>query len=335
MVIGDLHFHLNPKFDLPDGSNFLLDRQEATLRWIFEEAERRKAKTMVMLGDIHTSKDRLPNAVKNSLLSVMEDYKEIRKIIVCGNHDANGEAIRYLAPYCEIIGVNHRMELGGWKCLMVPYSKHSDTQEEFLQELGGDVVLGHFFVEGCQPPGQVYIKRSTLKVYDLAFYGHRHLPSPINDGSSILCLGSIYQEDFAEAGQDKIACTFPDGVELIKIPQFIERRRIDVKDGILTKRYSEYDDSGKRRIYRIDVSGNTELEFVDKVRKQLEEAGHFVFVEVMPREFAGKELVHSNSRKEEVMEEFFKGILKGQGTGDRYFMKRVIAQVEKKVKEEK
>ena len=136
MVIGDLHFHLNPKFDLPDGSNFLLDRQEATLRWIFEEAERRKAKTMVMLGDIHTSKDRLPNAVKNSLLSVMEDYKEIRKIIVCGNHDANGEAIRYLAPYCEIYSENEVIDVQDEAVAIVPYSKDVESQEEFLQSCG-------------------------------------------------------------------------------------------------------------------------------------------------------------------------------------------------------
>lgn len=333
LIIGDLQLHAPKEFDNLDGTNFLLEQQAKTLSWIFRFGATNKVQLYVFLGDIHTAKDRIANRVKNKLLELFEEHHVgSRTIVLAGNHDKNGEAIKYLSPYAELV-TEPTVDRSS---VFVPYCKDVSNIEEFLKanlKENSKTVFGHWFIEGHTPPNSTGVSLSLLSRFRQVICGHQHSFLKITE--RICYLGSIYQEDFAEAGQKKYIALIKDGkTKLITLPLFINRvvYRIETTSDVEKIKISF---PNTANIVKLKVASGVKSALVNELQNWLKQRGCYVFKEFLPTDFNQNRLLPVTKRGQSaVVDNLFEQILKGKNIGERYFMKRAIEKVKEKVRGE-
>jgi len=346
LCIGDLQFHAPKAFDLPDADgNWLLDREEETLRWILQYGVDNGIKDCVFLGDVHGEKDRIQNRVKNRLIDIFNDARKSRNLVVVisGNHDKRGDAIKYLENYADVYNEPEVVKIGGISTALVPHISRGtqldvEMVEEFLKKADAPRVFGHFFVDGFQPPNSRAVDFKLLSKFGLVLLGHQHLFTEIT--KRMYYLGSIYQEDFGEAGQGKyIAVVDELRVKFVEVSLFIKRKTYKLNsnssvDEMLLYFKNNYDIGGN--IIRIDTTSAVDTRKIQELKEMLVQRTPYVEVNLLPDEFRSNMMAPvSRIGQDGIMEEFFDGLLRNSEVGEKYFLSRVIQNVRSKVKEER
>jgi DNA repair exonuclease SbcCD nuclease subunit len=230
-IIGDVHAH-KPVIYNHERGNYALSACAEALLFIFDYGKRNGITHYFFVGDIFTIKDRIPNVVKNKLLQIFRYAHEMpSKYIIAGNHDGTGErsSLRIFEPFYTIIDTPQVQMICGKKITCVPFG----FSDKFVFD-GGDLLLGHFPLQGAQMNAITNLSRTDVHMTgDLSAYthvvcGHYHSFQRIGHG---YVLGSIYQEEWSEAGDKKWFCVY-DGIKLdfIRIPDFLDRRIFYIKD---------------------------------------------------------------------------------------------------------
>jgi DNA repair exonuclease SbcCD nuclease subunit len=340
MVVGDLNVDAPKEYNYEKG-NYILDGCINTLKWIFRKAIFKKVDMIFFLGDIFHKKDKIPNRIKNAIVEVFSD-NDIKKFIIAGNHDFSddGEStIYFLHPWSDIVDVNrvtHRCE--NKRIGMIPYNTDEGISKQLIKWKDKvDIVLGHFAIHGCSFTGIDYydsgIDLDILDKFPLVIAGHIHKFQKISD--NIIHLGSMYQTNWGEVGEDKyIAVVENTEVEFIELPKYINR--VDMKFGKTSLKDMDEELTifdGSYNMARIVCTCNIYAEHleqsIDSMITKLKTVGYdYVTIDttfdvdtpVIEQKEAGKTA--------DVFGEFVKLKLDEQSeSGRRYFLRKVLRKV--------
>ena len=236
MVVGDLNVDAPKEYNYEKG-NYILDGCINTLKWIFRKAISEKVDVIFFLGDIFHKKDKIPNRIKNAIVEVFSENDIIKKFIIAGNHDFSddGEStIFFLHPWSDIVDINRVTRRYENKRIgMIPYDADDRISRQLIKWKNKvDIILGHFAIHGCSFTGIDYydsgIDLDILDEFPLVVAGHIHKFQKFSD--SIIHLGSMYQTNWGEVGENKyIAIIENTDVEFIELPKYINR--VDMKFG--------------------------------------------------------------------------------------------------------
>ena len=235
MVVGDVQADAPTRYSY-SGGNYLLEGCYRTLQYIFKLGKEHKVSAYIFLGDIHTKKDKIPNEIKNMMFDLFEmKHRKADKYIIGGNHDEkDGESsLRGLKPYAQIIDKPEVIEIDGQEILCLPYMENLKQYKKQLKKQPCNMVVGHIGIQGASV-GSIRnfndgIPLKWLKEYDYGLFGHFHRFQKMEDG--IYILGSIYQEDWGEAGDTKRVALFDEGeLTFEKLPKYINRIDIPINE---------------------------------------------------------------------------------------------------------
>jgi hypothetical protein len=174
------------------------------------------------LGDTTDDRSALPMTAIDAVmegLSRFPDHKWNLKLI--GNHeqylrDATVHVGRMFDPYfrvipdTDVLDVNAEVAIA---CAAYPATdqKLSDWLAATMQKLRGrdSVLLGHFQVVGAEMSGGsavTGIQLKAIKRFGVTFLGHVHRPQALSE--TAFYVGSPFQQNFGEAGENKRVAVF-------------------------------------------------------------------------------------------------------------------------------
>lgn len=350
MVVGDLNIDA-PKDHNYEMGNYILVGCVNILKWIFNRAISENVECLFFLGDIFHKKDKIPNRIKNTIVEVFSSYAKIldrsnrsmKIVIITGNHDFSddGEStIFFLHPWVEIAdeskittrcGDNKRIGI-------VPYNSDDEISKCLHRWVKLDIILGHFAIHGCSFTGINYydagINLDLLDKFSLVIAGHIHKFQKISD--SIIHLGSIYQTNWGEAGENKyIAIIDNKDIDFIELPKFINR--VDMRFGKTSLMEMEEELVGFKGSYnlaRIVCTCNIYAEHletsIDNMIKKLKAIGYdYVTIDTTPFAVDAVKIEQNGlDRAPDAFGEFIKSKLDEQSeSGRRYFLRKILRKV--------
>ena len=208
--------------------------------WIKEEFQKNKIKTIVILGDIFHHRERIVlESLHNAreFFSILNDFKIH---IITGNHDcfyrdnSSVHSLGLLQVNASNISVYDKptvIDLDA-SIAMIPWGTGLDDIPS------ADYVMGHFEIAGFEMQGTVCEKGLTgaelvKKAKHAVLSGHFHKPQVRAYGKrEIHYLGSPYQHNFGEAGEDKFIYILDmESHELEAIKNEISPKHFYVKQG--------------------------------------------------------------------------------------------------------
>ena len=180
---------------------------------LFELAAEHEVDGIIDLGD--TTDDR--NSVELTTLNQVSrlGHSKYGFIKLIGNHEQfrkdQSVDTRTLYPAWNVVSGNQVFKVGGCTILASAYSDDFKATDEWVSfnadknRSGGPiVVLGHWDVVGAEMSASKSlfgVKRETLDKADLVLLGHIHKPQQL--GKSTYYVGSPFQQDYGEAGEEK------------------------------------------------------------------------------------------------------------------------------------
>lgn len=242
-IIGDPSIHLSPVYDYVDKNgrlrNYLLEAGLKALKFCFQYCVDSDIKTVIILGDFFELKDKLPNCIKNPVISLFNKYNDLNLFAILGNHDYDKHGninVRWLEKYfVDMYNDFEEAEIEGLNFAFIPYSKNIADIEEFLFKTAPAYaspvyVCGHFDVKGLSV-GINYnmstgVNQRYLKKFKKVFLGHIHMPSIKNN---LYIAGSTYQLDWNELLQKHFFILDKKGnVKTVMIPKYMNREIVPV-----------------------------------------------------------------------------------------------------------
>lgn len=257
IIIGDVHLH-SSKFYNESGSNLVFIAIQDILKYILSH----KSDAVIFLGDIFSLKDRIPNNIRNIFFKLLKQYKEGRQYyIIEGNHDNNGidSSLYPFSSIAKIVTKNIKVD---------------------------NIVMSSYFDSNVPPKGKLLLAHKTLqgsKINNFTF--EEGLDISLSDYKYVVCghihcfqqvkknrwhLGSIYQEDWSEASQQKYFALYDSNKEELffkEIPlAFFNRKVIGVNEDIVVNK----DD---RLIVKILIDNNTSSKELETYKQYLKNQG--------------------------------------------------------------
>jgi len=178
-----------------------------------------KDKTLLCLGDFYHIRYKVDVDIQNKVFEYFTDLynSRIEVLLLPGNHDqinnAGGNALR---PFDEIGNVCVFSEFASIDLgTFIPYRRDKLKIASYLKDtctFGNSPIFIHQGIQGFSMNGSIVDKDGLDKSVfgdSLVICGHYHKRQTIGN---ICYVGSPYQIDAGEAGQDKGYCTFVDGV---------------------------------------------------------------------------------------------------------------------------
>jgi len=169
------------------------------------------------LGDTFDDRNSIPVPTLDNLFACLEWFKVTcdNNLKLVGNHDQHVKSGkvhsgRAFTGVFQVYDTPVVREICGVRVLLCPYPDEAFDLETWLDEnLLKDgtrqLVLGHFQVEGTRDRDGRILKGGVhvgiLKRATLVLLGHVHHPQSITQ--TIHYIGSPFQQDFGEAGEDK------------------------------------------------------------------------------------------------------------------------------------
>ena len=250
ILFTDIHFGLSQ--DSPHFYKITLDFGD----WLAKVAKERDIKTLICGGDIFHNRKSVLLPTINSAHTFFDKLKDFNVKILTGNHDCY---------YLDNSTVHSLAMFKGWKNIEIYDSPHYETIDGQLvgympwgtsvEEMKKcDIMFGHFEINGFQMGPSSFCKdkmkaTDLIKKCPLIFSGHFHKPQ-INKYSSgeIVYMGSPYQHNWGEKGQDKYIYDFNfrtkkyEKIENTLSPKHIELYDgddVSLAEGNIVKLYSE------------------------------------------------------------------------------------------------
>jgi len=343
--VGDLSIHSSPDYNYikkrGGTGNYLLSAGLKALRFVLDYCVNNEIRTVVFTGDIFEYKDRLPVAIKNKFISLMDHYKHnMKKYIIVGNHDRNKEGelgIKWLQQYATIVDCPLIEDMHGVLIGMVPYHSDSNVIKRWIKEVRrAGILCGHFPLKGIRLSSgfelEKGITKSDIGHFLYAILGHVHEPMNIEwqGRRKIFYVGSIYQTDWSEAGGMKRFMVLDSDVNLhsVEIPPFMDRVIIPIYDSEDIKRLK----SGSKHtveettFLRLDISQGV-LHDIDAIKKALPKCRRvfYNYVNIETQGFNGRDIEVKNAAQH--FQAFVNDNLRSIKGKDRKIYKKVIEEV--------
>ncbi len=266
---------------------------------VFNIANTHNISDIVFNGDLFEQKNKIDVALYNKVWSY---YKERAKsgfnlIFNVGNHDrssVSGETS--LIPFTEfstVITKPTQLNICGLPISIIPFGSEISLKPEFPNS----ILFLHEEIEGLKIGTGNFYKKTDLELNDLkewkyVFNGHIHKPQEMGN---IINIGSLIQQDFGEAGEDKRVLLLGDDYSVMSIqvqgPRFFKGLKLNKKN--ILKQSSKY------YFFRFDIS---EEEANDPIFERQEV--FYKIVERKEREFRLKEGLSVNDEIEQYAEKF-------------------------------
>lgn len=224
-------------------------RVEDFYRTVAEIAKEEHIDGILDLGDTTDDRSSIPVPTLDSLLGLLDEMPcpKNHNFKLIGNHEqfVKSTAIhagRLFERHFEVIPDRQVIRFpsqgtgGPFTIIFCSYPADEDELDAWLraQKVAGPCLfLGHFQVHGCtmsSGPSLSGIKASSIRA-DLALLGHVHKPQSITD--RIHYVGSPFQQDFGEAGEEKrIGIVDTDGMKItwITLDGFPEYRVLNAAE---------------------------------------------------------------------------------------------------------
>lgn len=167
---------------------------------------------LIIAGDILEKSSKINN---DAFIPLFFKFMELKKkgliiTIVLGNHDIfsvdNDSLIETLSVFGKVVKNFEQIELDGRTIDLLPY-----TKDENLIPAGGDILITHLSIADFSFDNKFHVSekagfsRKLFKGYNKVFTGHFHRPQ---DKGNVIFMGSPYQMNFGEMGQEKGFITF-------------------------------------------------------------------------------------------------------------------------------
>jgi len=180
VVTADVHVHPWRTCSRDGGHDRLLDALSA-LRQSLDLARAERA-VWVMAGDFKQPKSNWPQEALTGAHQVLREYGDVDKVMVAGNHDAEGLGGSGLAPFKDVARVVERPEvvqLGDARLLCAPWNADLADVRGLSKSSKCPVLVAHAFLAGCMlgPEDTRIAKGVPLSDYGgfpVAFFGDVH-----------------------------------------------------------------------------------------------------------------------------------------------------------------
>lgn len=227
VAIADAHVHPWPLQSRDGGHDRMLDGLRA-VRQSLQLAREQKA-TWVFAGDMKQPKTRWPQSALTGLHAMLRAYADVVKVMVAGNHDAQGEGGSGLSPFKDVAtvvddGVSIVVPKRGPTLVCAPWDADPSRAADLLARVPHPKVLvAHGFIAGCLlgPEDLRIAKGAPIEAYgefDLAVFGDVHKaqyrrptkgarlaewvampsgPFEVGSGTAVYC-GDPYEQNWGE-----------------------------------------------------------------------------------------------------------------------------------------
>lgn len=183
VVTADVHLHPWRLCSRDGGHDRLMDGL-SVLRQSLDLANELKA-VWVMAGDFKMPKTYWPQSALTGAHEILREYRHLRKLMVAGNHDAEGVGGSGLAPFRDVARVVERAEVvqyeGGVYLICAPWNADLLEVSDYVDEVpaGKRVLVAHGFLRGCMlgVEDTRLAKGTPASEYgnfDVAFFGDVH-----------------------------------------------------------------------------------------------------------------------------------------------------------------
>lgn len=233
VAVADLHVHPWRLQSKDGGHDRLMDGLGALRRSL--ELAQREGAVWVFAGDMKQPKTYWPQSALTGVHALLREFRDLEMVMVCGNHDAEGEGGSGLAPFRDVARVVEKTEVAvvgnGDRLVCCPWNGDPTQAARLLSESGTmvRVLVAHGFLQGCfLGPEDSRIAKGTpadaFGRFDLAIFGDVHkaqMRSPgdpdkglapfwsvlesgrvyaaLRRGTIVYC-GSPYQQNWGERG---------------------------------------------------------------------------------------------------------------------------------------
>ncbi len=192
---------------LPDRLNDI----KKSMVYIAEYCIKNNIENVIVAGDILNDKSIIYAVAQGILLDYIREYKQLRFIIIDGNHDLSGKSkdaisgLKCLDGESNVHHINVPFERLG-DILFVPYSNNMiDT----IKNNSSKYLISHFGLNEGMLNSGISIKsdlklRDLMGKYDYVLLGHYHRQQQIeNDDIKLYYIGSVVELDWGERDEQK------------------------------------------------------------------------------------------------------------------------------------
>ena len=181
VVTADMHIHPYRQCSRDGGHDRLLDGLSA-LRQSLDLA-RREAAVWVMVGDFKEPKTFWPQQALTGAHEILREYGDVDKVMLAGNHDAEGIGGSGLAPFKDIAQVIERPQVlitVASQFICSPWNADLSVVRTLLEKNPGSPLVAHGFLAGVvlgpddtRAPGRG-IPLAEYGDFPVAFFGDVH-----------------------------------------------------------------------------------------------------------------------------------------------------------------
>lgn len=203
LIFSDLHLGLNRDNEI--FYKVSLDFAD----WLSSEASSRDIKTIIFCGDFFHNRKNISLETLGVAFKFMDKLKDYKVFMITGNHDclySDNSTVSSVAlfknwPNVHVMDTSQYFEVGGKVVGFIPWGNKCSKPCDYM--------FGHFEITGFQMNGSHFCKKgmtatSLLSKSPLVISGHFHKPQTnVYKKGKICYLGSAFQNDWGESGQDK------------------------------------------------------------------------------------------------------------------------------------
>jgi DNA repair exonuclease SbcCD nuclease subunit len=245
VMVSDVHIHPYRIGSVNGGRDRLQDGLSA-VRQALQVARERQA-IFISLGDMKMPKTTWPVDALNGLLSLFEEYQDIEKYLLLGNHDWIGSEGSGLQPFrgCRnTVVLDIAMYLAKLRAIVIPHGTSAKDRTSLIEDGGSqvDMILGHAFLhEAAVGPAAIQLAAIPLEEFGLGaaqqipvgFFGDVHggqrwsqgrwkaysdAHGPLKEwvklpgkwGHEAFYPGSLYQQSWGEVNEWPKGCLYVD-----------------------------------------------------------------------------------------------------------------------------
>jgi DNA repair exonuclease SbcCD nuclease subunit len=232
LIFSDLHLHNHKK------SNERLDDCLQTLNWIFDTAKDRNIKTIVCVGDLFHTRQKIDVLTYQRTFEIFDKHKEFNIWLLIGNHDmwyehdwdVSSVIPLGVLPNVHVVINPCDVEIDGFPACFLPYTKNPLDSLNLLKHR--DLLFAHVAVHGAlmntrsqthaeevieHDGDMVKIDEKVFGNWKRVFLGHYHAYQNITN--KIGYIGSPLQLSYGESFDKKYIAIYDlatDDVELVE-----------------------------------------------------------------------------------------------------------------------
>lgn len=358
VLTSDIHLHPFRQCSVNAGMDRLEDGLSA-MRQTLEEAQKRKCH-WIFLGDLKQIKNMWHQKALNNALEMMDEFSDVHKIMVHGNHDGMGGGSG-LVPFrsASMTDVFDEPEIiygddYGFPTFAVwPHQTNTEFLPGFIKkakEAKAKILFAHIFISGSQVSStNVPIVKGTMlseigissvksdNVFDWAFLGDIHrqqiVPGSGKHGTAMYP-GAPLGLNWGERGEKgALYVDLAKGqVEPVKIdaPQFVvlDWTGKDIAKAIGDERYT-----WPGNFVRIYISSVVKPKVIEDIRKQSQARWFEIVVRREKPDVEKRSEIHSGMTTNEMLNEYIQARPLQRGNQNRIIPKKKLLEIGKKLLE--